>query len=241
VDPGRAEAALEAAFADASAEGGAVVNYPVPRKVTIPSDDRRTRSQRVATIELDPEFSHVTRPIVDPVVYLRAKARNTSSFRLIEGRARLFVGDDSVGETTLPTFIPGGEATFWLGGDPRIEAKRVLVSRESKEQGVFGKSDVRTEKWRIDLVSAAPGSSRVEVSDRVPVSRNEQIKVELRDLSQPLSTDDAYLKNERVRGVLTWVVALPGLGKDGKPTERSLSWTVLVSHPAEVEVETAED
>ncbi|MFM2165294.1 MAG: hypothetical protein RL325_1731, partial [Planctomycetota bacterium] len=28
VDPGRAEAALEAAFADASAEGGAVVNYP---------------------------------------------------------------------------------------------------------------------------------------------------------------------------------------------------------------------
>jgi hypothetical protein len=77
------------------------------------------------------------------------------------------------------------------------------------------------------------------VSDRIPVSRNEQIKVELKELTQPLSTDESYLKNERVRGVLTWIVALPGLGKDGKPTERSLSWTVLVSHSTEIEVQSS--
>jgi len=240
-DPGSAVEklgiALEAEFADAEATGGAVVNYPVARKVSVPSDDRRTRTQRIATVELQPAFSHVARPIIDPVVYLRAKARNTSAFRLIEGEARIFVGDDSVGTTTLPTLSPGAEATFWLGGDSRIESKRVLVAKESKTEGLFGKSDVLVEKWRIDLVSAAPGASRVELSDRIPVSRNEQIKVELKDLSAPLSTADSYLKNERVRGVLTWIVELPGRGKDGKPAERSVSWTMQRSHPAEIAVD----
>jgi hypothetical protein len=36
-------------------------------------------------------------------------------------------------------------------------------------------------------------------------------------------------------------VALPGLGKDGKPSERSLSWTVLVSHPTGIKVDSSED
>ena len=227
---------LERTYADAAAEGGAVVNYPIPRKVTVPSDASRTRSQRVATIDLKPEFSHVARPIVDPTVYLRAKARNSSSYRLISGRARIFVGDDSVGQITLPTVTPGAEVVFWLGGDPRIESRRTLVAKETREQGVFGKSSVTTWKWRIDIVSAAPGVTTLEIADRMPVSRNEQIKVELKDLSLSLSTDEKYLKDERVRGILRWTLDLPGRGKDGKPTERSISWTVQESHPTEVAV-----
>jgi len=227
---------LERTYADAAAEGGAVVNYPIPRKVTVPSDSSRTRSQRVATIELKPEFSHVARPIVDPTVYLRAKARNSSSYRLISGRARIFVGDDSVGQITLPTVTPGAEVVFWLGGDPRIESRRTLVSKETREQGVFGKASVTTWKWRIDIVSAASGVTTLEVADRIAVSRNEQIKVELKDLSLALSTDEKYLKDERVRGILRWTLDLPGRSKDGKPTERSISWTVQESHPTEVAV-----
>jgi hypothetical protein len=228
---------LERAYADAEAAGGAVVSYQLPRKVGIPSDSSRSRTQRVATIELDAAFSHVARPIVDPTVYLRAKARNTSSYRLIEGPARLFVGDDSVGEAVLPDIIPGVEVSFWLGGDPRIESKRVLVSQSTKEEGVFGKSSVTTWNWRIDLTSAAPGMSSIEVADRIPVSRDEKIRVELRDLSTPLSTDEEYLRNERTRGILRWVLDMPGIGKDGKPSQRAISWTVRESHATEIEVE----
>ena len=227
---------LQRLYADAAVDGGAVVTYALPRAVTIPSDRSRTRTQRIATIELTPEFSHVARPIVDPVVYLRAKARNTSGYRLLEGRARLFVGEDSVGEVTFPTVIPGAEVNFWLGGDARLESKRVLVSKETKEDGVFGKSLVTTWKWRIDLTSAIAGSTKVELDDRIPVSRNEAIKVELRDLSLPLSTDEAYLKGERTRGILRWTLELTGLSKEGKPSERSISWTVRESHSEGVEI-----
>jgi hypothetical protein len=228
---------LDAAYADAEGEGGAVVQYALPRKVTIPSDSSRTRSQRVATIDLKPEFSHVARPIVDPAVYLRAKTRNTWTSRLVAGRARLFVGDDSVGEAEMPSIIPGAEISFWLGGDPRLEAKRVLVARSTREEGVFGKTAVSSDQWRIDLVSSAPGTTTVELSDRVPVSRDEKIKVELRDLSQPLSTDAEYLATDRTRGILRWIVAMPARGGDGKPATKSVSWTVRESHSTEIEVE----
>lgn len=232
---------LDKAYADASASGGAVVTYALPRKVTVPSDAKRTRTQRVATVDLKPEFSHVARPIVDSTVYLRAKARNTSSYRLIAGSARLFVGEDSVGTTDFPTVNPGAEVTFWLGGDPRLECKRSLVSKETREQGVFGKETVETSKWRIDLVSSAGGATRVEISDRVPVSRNEQIKVELRDLSVALSTDAKYLKDDRPRGILLWSVDMPGVAGDGKPRERSISWTTQVSHAVDVAVGSSGD
>ncbi len=222
---------LEKNFADAEAHGGAVVNYPLARKITMPSDSKRARTHRIATIELKPEFSHVVRPMVDPTVYLRAKARNTSAFQLIAGTARLFVGEDSVGATECPTIAPGAEITFWLGGDARLECTRTLVAQDGKESGIFGKEKVTQWKWRIDVTSSAQGSTRLDVADRMPVSRNEQIKIELKELSLPLSTDEKFLKNDRPRGILLWSFDMPGVGKDGKPSEKSIMWSVRQAHP----------
>jgi len=222
---------LEGAYADAEGEGGAVVNYLVPRKVTIPSDDTRARSQRVATFDFKPEFTHVVHPIADTTVYLRAKARNTSGVQLVGGVARLFVGDDSVGAADFPEVAPGGEMTLWLGGDARYEARRMLVEKDAREQGAFGKDDVTVWKWRIDITSGAKGATRFEVVDRVPVSRDEKIKIELKDLSMPLSTDPEYLADDRPFGFLRWSFAMPGLASDGKPSTKSISWTVRQSVP----------
>jgi uncharacterized protein (TIGR02231 family) len=241
--PGSAEskAMYDEAFADAYGAGGAIVNYTIARKVTIPSDDSRTRSQRVASFDLKPEFTHVVHPIADPTVYLRAKTRNTTGTQLVAGEARLFVGDDSVGVAEFPEVAPGGELTLWLGGDARYEARRMLVEKDAREQGVFGKDDVIVWKWRLDITSGAKGSTQLEVIDRVPVSRNEKIKVELRDLSVPLSTDATYLADDRPRGILRWSFAMPGLGKDGKPSTRSISWSVRQSAPSGTRVVPADE
>ena len=232
---------LEKNFADAQAEGSVVVNYALPRKVSIPSDGARTQTKRIATVDLKPEFSHAARPIVDETVYLRAKTRNTSAYRFLEGTARLFVGDDSVGVTEFPTVSVGADMTFWLGGDPRITVARALVSQDSKEEGVFGKETVTTWKWRVDFTSSAQGSARIELTDRIPVSRNAEIKIELKDLSMPLSTDAEYLKAERPRGMLQWLIDMNGLTKDGKPSKQSISWTVRRAQAKGVEIIETDD
>ena len=229
-------AALGLRFADAYAvQSGTVVAYPLPRAITITSDAQRSRKQRIATVDAAPTFIHVARPLVESAVYLKATAANASAYQFLAGPATVFLGGDSVGTTNLPDLAPGAEMTFWLGTDRRIEAKRVIVKKQSSEKGVFDKSDETRWEYRVDLTSTNTQPVTVELADRMPVSRNEQIKIELKDLSQPLVTDAKFTADEKPQGILKWLVQLPARTEAGKPAARSVSWTVVASKPKDVQ------
>jgi uncharacterized protein (TIGR02231 family) len=178
----------------------------------------------------------VTRPLVDPAVYGKAVARNDSPYLLVAGPASVFVGGDSVGTARLDDVPPGGEMTFWLGADRRIEAKRTLVAKTAGKDGLFEKSTVLEWKRRIELVNTGTSAVEVLVDDREPVSRDERIKVELKDLSRPLSTDAAYLKDERPQGTLRWTVPLPARSANAAPAPVAITWTTVVRHPVDLTV-----
>lgn len=230
-------AALRSRFADAIAyQTGTVVSYPLPRAITIPSDDQRSRKQRIATVDTAPSFIHVARPLVESAVYLKAVAANSSAFQFLAGPATVFLGGDSVGSTTLPDLAPGAEMTFWLGTDRRIEAKRVLVKKETAERGVFDKSDETVWQYRVDITSTDTKPVTVELVDRMPVSRNEQIKIELKDLSQPLATDARYVADEKPQGMLKWLVSVPARSEAGKPASQAVSWRLILTKPKDVQI-----
>lgn len=229
-------AAYKLAFADVSAtQSGTVVSYPLPRAISIPSDAQRTRKQRIATVETKPNFVHVARPLVESAVYLKAMAANSSAFQFLAGPATVFLGGDSVGSTTLPDLAPGAEMTFWLGTDRRIETKRTIVKKSTAEKGVFDKADETTWEYRIDLASTDTKAVTIEVLDRMPVSRNEQISVSLRNPSQPLDTDAKFVADEKPQGLLKWTLSLPARTADGKPAQKSVSWTVVLSKPKDTQ------
>ncbi len=230
-------AGLAVQFNDALVyQSGTVAAYPLPRAITIPSDGQRSRKQRIATVDTTPSFIHVARPLVESAVYLKAVAANSSSFQFLAGPATVFLGGDSVGSATLPDLAPGAEMTFWLGTDRRIEAKRVLVKKETAERGVFEKADETVWQYRVDITSTDTKPVTVELVDRVPVSRNEQIKVELKDLSQPLSSDAKYVANEKPQGMLKWLISVPARTEAGKPAAQAVSWRVVLSKPKDVQV-----
>jgi len=202
--------AFEALFSDAIAvQSGTVANFPINRSVTIPSDAQKARTQRIATIDLSPTFVHVAQPVADPAVFIKATAANSSPYQLLSGPITVFLGGDSVGRTQLPDLSAGSEMTFWLGTDRRIEAKRQLVRKGTAEKGVFGKSDVTEWEYRIDLVNTLPAAATIEVYDRMPVSRNEQVKVELPKVTPALATDAKYVADEKPQGLLKWLVTVP--------------------------------
>lgn len=221
-----------AAFDDASAvQSGTVATFPLPRRVTIPSDAQKARNLRIATIDLKPTFVHVAQPIVDSAVYLKATASNTSSYQLLTGPVAVFLGSDSVGRTSLPDLAPGSEMTFWLGTDRRIEAKRTTVSKDTTTEGVFDKREVTRWQERIELTSTLDSRATVEVVDRIPVSHNEQIKVEITTCTPALATDAKYLKDERPFGILKWVIPIAARAKDGPPVAGAITWTTTISKP----------
>jgi hypothetical protein len=159
----------------------------------VPSDSSRRAKVRIASIELKPNFSHVARPIVDPTVYLRASARNTSAYRLVAGRARIYVGEDSVGEAQFPTVPPGAEVEFWLGGDPRIKLRgapnddRKLVASEARGAVSVAQrlADARANGFE-QLVAHAVAVQIVEAFEAVKVDQQQRGAVALCATTQRL-------------------------------------------------------
>ena len=223
--------AFESLFADAVAvQSGTVANFPINRAVTIPSDAQKARTQRIATIDLTPTFVHVAQPVADPAVFIKATAANSSPYQLLSGPITVFLGGDSVGRTQLPDLSAGSEMTFWLGTDRRIESKRQLVRKGTAEKGVFGKSEVTEWEYRIDLANTLASPTAIEVYDRMPVSRNEQVKVELPKVTPALAADAKYVADEKPQGILKWLVTVPAAAAAGKPGTLVIDWTVREAH-----------
>ena len=73
----------------------------------------------------------------------------------------------------------------------------------------------------------------------MPVSRNEQIKIELKnDIKQggaALASDAKYVADEQPQGILKWIVQIPAAKIAGTPATKSIAWSVIVSKPKDVE------
>lgn len=231
-DYGARAKALENLSADASVGGGgAAVEYRIPRTITAASDASAERRTRVATIDAKPNFNLVAQPLVDGDVYLRARFVNESPYILLAGRARMYLGSDSIGSASIGEIPVGGELDLWFGKEPRVTAKRELVSKKASESGVFAKSKGLDREFRISLMNTLPRAVDIEVWDRVPVTRNEQVKIELRDLAPALATDARFVEGAKPQGLLKWVVSLPARKEGAEATPTLIRWKTRTTWP----------
>jgi len=231
-DFGARAKALENLAADASVGGGgAAVEYRIPRTITATSDASAEQRTRVATIDATPNFTLVAQPLVDADVYLRARFVNESPYILLAGRTRMYLGSDSIGSAAIGEIPVGGELDLWFGKEPRVTARRELVSKKASESGVFSKSKGLDREYRISLVNTLSRAVEVEVWDRMPVTRNEQVKVELRDLSPALATDARFVENAKPQGLLKWVVSLPARKDGAEAAPTLIRWKTRTTWP----------
>lgn len=218
--------------ADASVGGtGPAVEFRIPRPFTAASNADVERRTRVANVDATPSFTLVAQPLVDSDVYLRARFRNESAYILLPGEARMYLGADSIGRANLSEVPVGGEVELWFGKEPRVTARRELVTKKQGESGVFSKSKAIDREYRIVLENTLARAVEVEVWDRVPVSRNDAAKVELKDVSPAVATDEKYVKDSKPQGLLKWVLSLPARTDGADAKRQTISWKTRVSWP----------
>ena len=218
--------------ADASVGGtGPAVEFRIPRPFTAASNADVERRTRVANVDAKPSFTLVAQTLVDSDVYLRARFRNESAYILLPGEARMYLGADSIGRANLGEVPIGGEVELWFGKEPRVTARRELVTKKQGESGVFSKSKAVDREYRIVLENTLARAVEVEVWDRAPVSRNDAAKVELKDLSPTLATDDKYVKDSKPQGLLKWVLSLPARTDGADAKRQTIGWKTRVSWP----------
>lgn len=213
--------AAETLFAEVESSGSAVT-YRVTRPVAIESDGSMHKTT-VMVLELDAKLDYVIVPKIAPEAYLRASIKNSTPVMLLPGKAMVFHDADYVGAINLDRVIaPNEEFETQLGIEDRIKVERELTER-STSKAMLGNTRRITISYKTKLTNNLSTPAHITVSDQLPVSKYEEIKVKLQD-AQPKPSEQNDLN------VLKWEFDMPAQGK------RELSFTFTVDNPRDMQV-----
>jgi uncharacterized protein (TIGR02231 family) len=157
-------------------DGGEVRNLKAPSPCSVPSDGRPNVIP-LFTFDAEANTSLVAFPELEPKAFLRSLQRNTATFPVLAGPVELLRDNGFVGWTQVMFVAPGEEFQLSFGPDDAIR-----ITRQEKSE-----SDLReADKWTVHaqhvtlyLSNLSGGPKHLEVTERIPVSEIEQVKVEL--------------------------------------------------------------
>ncbi|MDA0244010.1 MAG: mucoidy inhibitor MuiA family protein [Chloroflexi bacterium] len=196
-------AVAEIATAEVSSTGTAVT-FEVGGSADIPSDGSPHKTT-IAQFRFKPNLDYIAIPQHTDSVYRRVKLTNDSPSPLLAGQTNLFVQEEYIGQTAVAYTPTAGELELLFGVEERLTVGRELTKREVDKKFLSDKRRLRY-GYEIKLESWLDQPAIIEVRDNIPVSRHEEIKVELKDVSPaPAAQSDLNM--------LKWLIPLPAKQK----------------------------
>lgn len=229
-----AEAELVSPFAGVQNEGLSV-RFRLARKETIESRDQPT-DVLIGRADLAIQPEHYCVPALDTTVWLRAKAKNTSDWVMLPGRASVYFGADFLGHAKLEAVQLEQELTLHLGADPGLIVERTQLEDMREGSGIFSSKASLKESWRIDVQNhgafsqRADGSVAVLVQESLPRSRDDRLKVEIAEVKPKVLATERWKKEREEEGTLTWLVRVPRGGS------QRIELTTEISYPEDMQV-----
>ncbi len=201
--PGVPAAPEEAAAQEAEIVRSAYnVAFEVPGTSDVPADSREHRVV-LRSESLPGRIVHRVVPALAPAAYLTSVTTVPAAYPLLAGPVRVFAEGAYLGSYGLAEAGPGSEVTIPFGVDNRIEVVRVPQPREESREGASGKQHEIDFAFRTKVINRLDRTATVLLEDRVPVSEDERIVVEVDKGTTPGSRP-----SERRPGVLLWTFDL---------------------------------
>ncbi|WP_410477597.1 mucoidy inhibitor MuiA family protein [Nostoc sphaeroides] len=190
--------------------GGNIPSDGAPHKTTIFNDDYPC------------SFDYVAMPRLVSFAYLQANVKNNSNgATLLPGKANIFRDNVFIGTTQLENIAPGQEFKLNLGIDEGLKIERELVERLVDKKLISNQRRI-TYSYRLFITNLLEKEVNLEITEQLPVSRNEQIKVRLSRSNPQIQLGEM--------GILEWQLTLP-------PQERrEVYYQFIVEHPPELMV-----
>jgi uncharacterized protein (TIGR02231 family) len=210
--------AAEPVAAKTSSDGG-VVTFQIDGNNNIPGD----RTPHKITIFSDRypcQMEYVAIPKLVSYAYLQAVATNpTTGATLLPGQANIFRDQMFVGTTPLENIAPGQEFKLNLGIDEGVKLERDLVERKVDKRFMQDKRLI-TYAYRLIVTNLRDREATLRLTEQLPVSRNERIKVRLSRSSPAIEPGEM--------GTLEWALNL-------KPNAtQEVTYQFTVEHPREI-------
>ena len=189
--------------------GGNIPSDGAPHKTTIFNDD------------FPCSFEYVAVPRSLSFAYLQANVKNTANGAMLPGKANIFRDNTFVGITQLENVAPGQEFALNLGIDEGLKIERDLIERHVDKK-LIGNNRRMTYGYRIVITNLQNQETNLKLTEQLPISRNEQIKVRFSRSNPQIQLSDM--------GILEWTLTLPPQGK------REIYYQFIVEHASELTV-----
>lgn len=183
----------------------ATQTYLIQSPVSLESR-REQQLVEIAEKDLSGSLYHVAIPLLSSFAYREAELVNELPFGLLSGPASIYLNDRFVGTMTIPTTASGQKLLIGFGADGQVRTRRELLEKNDAVQGGNRKIGFQ---YRLVLSNFKEKAVNVRLLDRIPLSgQAEQIRVDLGDVSIPLSEDKLYQRMQQPYGLLRWDVEI---------------------------------
>ncbi len=172
--------------------------FQVPGKLTVPGTGEQKRVQ-LDVADIAPTLMARTAPRLEAKAYLYAKIATPKTTPYLPGQVSLFRDGTFVGSGQLPQLTPGEEHELGFGPDDAVRVRHALLEDKRGERGIISSSKTDERSYRITIKNAHTQAIQLSIMDQIPVSQQQDIKVELVTKTQPTRRDI-----EDRRGVLAW-------------------------------------
>ncbi|MFV0411052.1 MAG: DUF4139 domain-containing protein [Paracoccus sp. (in: a-proteobacteria)] len=158
-------------------------------------------------------------PISDSSAYLVADARNGLSEVILPGRATLYADGAMTGQMDLPLTASGDDLKLSFGPIDGIVLERRVPEREEGERGMIRRSNALEETAILSARNLTGRDYDLRLIDQVPVSEQEEVKIDWSVSRAPGETDP-----DGKRGLLVWEMPLAAGETQEVTLETSISW-----------------
>lgn len=166
-----------------------VAEYKIPSRVNLIAD-REPRLYPIAEDGFDVDLVARVVPSASHAAHLEAVFKYQEQLPIEAGQLQLYRDGDYVGAADIPAYLPGAEVRMPFGSDERIRIAIRDEQAQSGQRGVINKQTIKETRQRFDITSYHPTPITVEIVDRIPVSRDSNVHVEvLKGATEPSARD----------------------------------------------------
>ncbi len=151
--------------------------FAVPGRPTVPAtgESKRVFLQQD---QVEPVLTVRTVPKLDAKAYLYAKLLLPKGAPLLPGSVSLFRDGTFVGSGALPALAPGEDYELGFGADDQMRVRHTIANEQRGETGLISSAKTDSRNFRITVKNMHERAVGLVVQDQIPVSQNEDIKVE---------------------------------------------------------------
>lgn len=193
--------------------------FNIPGRVDVPNTGQAKRVA-IEDAQVEPVLVVRTVPRVEAKAFLYAKLTLPKSNPYLPGPVALFRDQMFVGTGQLPQLAPGEDYELGFGSDDLVKVKVATLEERRGEGGLLSSTRTDQRNYRLSIKNMHERAVQLTVMDQVPVSAQQDIKVELIAKTAP-----SRQNVEDKRGILAWDDKL------GPDEERVIDFGYKISWP----------